>query len=42
MTCHRVIGDGCIWEGISLMNAWMPAVSASQWSAIMMCLKEKV
>ena len=21
MTCHRIIGDGCIWEGISLMNA---------------------
>ena len=20
MTCHRVIGDGCIWEGILLMN----------------------
>ena len=21
MTCHRVIGDGCIWKGTSLMNA---------------------
>ena len=27
MTRHRVIGDGCISEGISLMNAWMPVVS---------------
>ena len=41
MTCHRIIGDGCICEGISLMNAWMPAVSVSQLS-IMMCLKENV
>ena len=32
MTCHRVIGDGCIWEGILLMNAWMLAVSFSQWT----------
>ena len=22
ITYHRVIGDGCIWGGISLMNAW--------------------
>ena len=21
IACHRVIGDGCIWEGISLTNA---------------------
>ena len=21
MTCHKVIGDGCIWEDISLMDA---------------------
>ena len=40
MTCHRVIGDGYIWAGISLMNYWMPAVSVSQWSIV--CLKEKV
>ena len=41
MTCHRVTGEGCIWEGISLVNAWMPAMSVSQ-SFIMVCLKEKV
>ena len=23
MTCHSVIEDECIWEGISIMNAWM-------------------
>ena len=47
MTCHRVIGDRCIWEGISLINTWMLAVSVSQWSIksempVMVCLKEKV
>ena len=26
ITCHRVMENGCIWEGISLMNA-----SVSQW-----------
>ena len=30
MTCHRVIGGGCIWFGISLMNAQMLAESVSQ------------
>ena len=30
MTCHRVIRDGCIWEGILLMNARMLALSFSQ------------
>ena len=29
MTCHRVIGDGCICEGTWIMNAWMLAVSVS-------------
>ena len=32
MTCHRVIGDECIWEIISLMNALMLAGSVNQWS----------
>ena len=41
MTCHRVIGDGWIWEGISLMDAWISAVPVEQWS-IIVCLKEKV
>ena len=27
MTCHRAIGDGCIWEGISLMSGWILALS---------------
>ena len=30
MTCHRVVGDGWIWEGILLMNAWMTAVYTCQ------------
>ena len=29
MTCHRVTGDECIWEGITLMNVWMSAYAAS-------------
>ena len=31
MTCHRV-GYGYIFERISLMDAWMLAVSVIQWS----------
>ena len=29
MTCQRVTGDGCIWEGLTLMNVWMLADAAS-------------
>ena len=41
MTCHRIIGDGFIWQGISLMNAWMPAVSVGQWSIMVHTKKKK-
>ena len=27
MTCHRVVGDGCIWEGISPMNSCLVSQS---------------
>ena len=30
ITCLRLIADGCIWEEISLINAWILAVSVSQ------------
>ena len=33
MTCDRVIGGGCIWKGISLMNVRMLAVSVSDLSS---------
>ena len=29
ITCHRIIGDRCIWERKPLMNAWMVAVAVS-------------
>ena len=28
ITCYRVLGDGCIWEEISLMNTWWVSQSA--------------
>ena len=40
MTCHKVIGDRRIWEGILRMNPWMPAVSVSQsCQSVLMCVK---
>ena len=41
MTYHRVIGDGCIWEGISLMNAWMLSVSVNQWNGSIAVVKSQ-
>ena len=42
MTCHIITGDGCIWEGISLMNAWMLTVVVSPVSLSNGVFKEKV
>ena len=44
VTRHRVIGDGWIWEGISLMNpCWVgQSVIEQVLMPVMVCLKEKV
>ena len=40
-TCHRFIENECIWEGMSLMNAWWVSdLSSFKWSPIMAYLKE--
>ena len=38
ITHPRVIGDGCIWEGISLMNAWWVSQSVPYQVLTLSCI----
>ena len=41
ITQHRVVGDECIWEGISLMNtSWVSVLSTFKMQSVLVCKRK--